>query len=308
MAVAANLRDFYTGGQLPGDANAVGEQAIQKPKPWPLIGGAAGAALVMFLVGYGCGNISVGRGRFNETTDQAVKVRDEVEKIQKQVAGVAGALKEIKLSEKEPPNFEAVKKLADLDFKEPDLTRNVFHTNYFDFEPETVRALFSYYNDVVVLSKQITEHSAKTLKDREAIEKYAKATAARQDKTLGVILDYSQAFPQSQLVELGQLVCPNPGQTDCPPADAKFKYRTSTGGEFSLRPLKGKPEASVFPMSPTDLQRQVISGDPNQISFRQFAARHIAILDTMRRLSEEEKQLLGNLKKRAEQAKLFTLF
>lgn len=306
-ALAANLAAFYNAGALPGSGDAVKGDPIQKPKPWGLIGGLAGIGVLMFGVGYSVGTISVSRNDYNTTTDQAVKVRDEVEKIKKEVIKVAEQVKQIRLSDKDPPNFQVIEKLGEIDLKEPDITRNLFHTNYASFEPPTVQQLFNYYNDVIVLSRQVAEHSVKTMKDKDSIDKYTKGNATKQDKAIGVILDFSQALPTSQLVELGQLVCPKADQTDCPPAEAKMKFRTSIGGEFATRVLKGAPKDAVFPMAPTELQKQVLSGDPGLLAFRDYVRRHAAIVETLRRIGETEKQLTEGLKKRANQPKLFAL-
>ena len=53
-------------------------------------------------------------------------------------------------------------------------------------------------------------------------------------------------------VELGSPVCPQPDQTDCPPATLKgFKYRIDSGGAWGERPIKGKPGEIVMPMQPS---------------------------------------------------------
>lgn len=310
-AVAANLAAFYGAGTLPGDASAVKDPALAKPKPWPLIGGAVAVALVMFGVGHGCGSIAVSRNVYNETTDQAVRVRDEVEKIQKRVAEVGTVMApfvKAMRNDREAPDFAAIKKLEALDFKEPEITRNVFHTNYASFEPPVVQGLFEYYNGVIVLAKQVNEHASKTLKDREALEKYVKNAASR-DKTLGVILDYSQAVPQAQLVEIGGVVCPDPNKNDCPPAEAKLRFRTSLGGEYQVRPVKGpNAQGLIFAMAPTELQKNMLGADPNALAYKDYVRRTAAILESLGRVTATEKPLVEGLKKRAGEAKLFTLF
>lgn len=307
-ALAANMASFYGAGALPGNADDVKPDSSKKPPPWGLIGGAAVLALAMFGVGAALGSISVSRGDYNVTTEQAVKVRDEAEKIQKQVEKVRDAVKEIKLSDKEPPNFAAIEKLAEIDFKEPDITRNLFHTNYASFEPSVVQQLFTYYNDVIVLAKLLNEHSIKTMKDKDSIEKYVKGNAGKQERgPIGVILDYSQKLPRASLVELGALMCPTAGQTDCAPEEAKLKFRTSLGGEYQQRGLKGLPQNTVFAIEPTELQKQLMSGDPGMLAFRDYVRRAAAMFELLRKLQEEEKQLVQGLKKRAEAPKLFAL-
>ena len=266
----------------------------------------------MFGVGSAMGSISVSRGQYNETTDQAVRVRDEVEKIQQQVAEVGTIMTPFVKSlrdERATPDFAAIKKLEAVDFKEPDLTRNLFHTNYASFEVPVVQGLFDYYNGVVILAKQVNDHASRTLKDKDALEKYTKGAASRTDKLLGVILDYSQAVPQAQLVELGNVVCPDPAKRDCPPDQAKMQFRSSLGGEFAVRPLKGaNPQALVFAMTPTEFQKTVLAGDPNSLAYKDYVRRTVAILETLGRVTNAEKQLVEGLKKRAGAQKLFTIF
>lgn len=309
-AVAANLASFYgVGGALPGSADEVKGDPIKKPKPWPLIGGAAAAALVMLGIGYSFGSISVSRNDFNITTEHAVKVRDEVDKLEKQVDKVFDAIKGIKLSDRDPPDFAAIEKLADLDFKEPDIPTKLFHTNYFSFEPSVVQQLFTYYTDVIQLSKQIQEHTTRTLKDRDSIDKYVKGNATKKDTgPVGVILDYSQKLPLAQLVELGGIVCPDARQTDCKPEEAKMRFRTALGGDFQVRALKGLPKDVVLPIQQTELQKQVMSGDPNLLAFRDYVRRAAALFQQLTKIREEEKQLIAGLKKRAEAPTMFTLF
>lgn len=310
-AVAANLAAFYGGGALPGDAAAVKDAAMGKPKPWALIGGGVAVALVMFGVGHGCGSIAVSRNAYNETTDQAVRVRDEVEKIQKKVAEVGqimGPFVKTLRNDREAPDIASIKKLEAVDFKEPEITRNVFHTNYASFDPPVVQGLFEYYNGVTVLARQVNDHATKTLKDREALDKYAKSAATR-DKTLGVILDYSQAVPQATLVDIGGVLCPDPNKTDCPAAEAKLRFRTSLGGEYQARPVKGpNAQALVFAIGPTELQKSMLASDPNALAYKDYVRRTAAILESLGRTTATEKPLVEGLKKRAGEAKLFTLF
>ncbi len=306
-AVAANLAAFYTaGGELPGDAGSV-KQEPKRPKPWPIIGAAAGAGALFFFIGWAIGNISVSRNDYNITTEHAGRIRDQVDKLHKQIEKVKDALKGIKISDKEPPNFAAIEKLAELDFKEPDMTRDLFHTNYFSFEPPVVQQLFSYYTDATQLGKQLAEHSTRTLKDRETIEKYLKANKDKPERNIGVIFDYSGKIPAAQLVETVGSECADAKDENCPLEDRKVRFRTSLGGDVQRRPLKGLPKDIVVGFNPTELQRQVMNGDPGLLAFRDYVRRTAAMIQTLGRLAETEKQLLEGLKKRASQPALFTL-
>jgi len=309
-AVAANLAAFYGRGEpLPGDGDAV-KQDAPKTKPWAIVAAAVGAGLFMGAVGWAIGNISVSRNDYNITTEHAVRIRDQVDKIHKQLEKVKDTLKEIKPTpnDREMPNFAAIDKLSDIDFKEPDITRDLFHTNYFSFEPTTVQQVFNYYNDTTTLAKLLAEHVTRTQKDKETIEKFVKANQAKPEKPLGVILDYSAKLPLAQLVEIvSPPMCPNPDKTDCPVEDMKMRFRTSLGGEPQQRAVKGAPKDVVLPINPTELQKQMMSGDPGMFAFKDYIRRTGAIVETIRRLSETEKPLIEGLKKRANQPKLFAL-
>lgn len=305
-AAAANLAAFYgIGQQIPGDASQV-EEEQKKPKSWAMIGGAVGIGVGALVIGYMMGNISVGRSEYNETTEQAAKIRDEVEKIQKQVAEVGQLLKDTRGPN--GINFDAFTKLKAADLKEPDMTARLFKTNYFSFEPSTVNQLFDYYAAVKQLAKQVQVHATRTLNDKDAITK-AMAGGSKAERGLGVILDLSQKVPSSQLVELASgPTCTTPGKTDCDVKEMKLAFRTSTGGNTQNRPLKGRPDEVVFPMAPTELRNQILAGDTNHLALEAFGRRQREIIETVALIVETEKQLIGNLKKRAEQPKLFTLF
>lgn len=307
--MAANLAAFYTaGGALPGDADAV-KEGPKKPKPWPIIGAAAGAGVLFFLIGWAVGNISVSRNDYNITTEHAGRIRDQVDKIHKQVEKVKDVLKEIKLSDKEAPAYAAIDKLGEIDFKEPDMTRDLFHTNYFSFEPAVVQQLFTYYNETTNLSKQLAEHVTRTQKDKESIDKYIKGQAAKSEKgekAYGVILDTSGKLHLAQIVELLSAPGCDKGD-DCKPEDMKMRFRSSLGGDGQTRGVKGAPANTVYALQPTEMLKQAMSGDPGMLAFRDYLRRHLAIAQTMGRISETEKQLLEGLKKRANQPQLFAL-
>ena len=300
-AVAANLASFYGAGALPGSADEVKGDPIKKPKPWGIIGGGIALALAMLGVGYSIGNIAERRQDLTIATEHAVQIRDEVEKLTKQVDKVSEAVKAVKLTDKEPPDFAAIDKLIDLDFKEPDMPTKLFHTNYFSFDPSLVQQLFTYYNDVLVLAKQIQEHTIRTRNDHDSIDKYVKGNVAKEQRgPTGVILDYSQKLPLAQLVELGGAVCPDPKQPNCSPEEAKLKYRTTLGGEYQARPLKGLPKDVVLPIQQTELQKQMLSGDPGLLAFRDYVRRAAGLFQQINKMREEQKALLAGLKKRVD--------
>jgi len=312
-AVAANLAAFYTaGGALPGDGDAV-KEGPKRPKPWALIGAAAGAGLLMFFVGWAIGNISVSRNDYNLTTEHAGRIRDQVDKIHKQVEKVKQAFLDSRpKKEGEGPNFAAIEALGDIDFKEPDMTRDLFHTNYFSFEPATVQQLFNYYNDVTILAKQISDHASRTKNDQATIDKYLKSRNDKDKKDkleggLGVTFDYSGKLPAAQLVETLGSECPKADDQNCPLEDRKAIFRTALGGSIQRKSVKGLPKDIVVSITPTELMSKVMTSDPGSIAFQESSKRTAAIFQTLGRITETEKQLLESLKKRANQPQLFAL-
>jgi hypothetical protein len=312
-AVAANLAAFYTaGGALPGDADAV-KEGPKRPKPWALIGAAGGAGLLFFFIGWAIGNISVSRNDYNVTTEHAARIRDKVDKIHKQVEKVKQTFLDSRpKKEGEPPNFAAIDALGEIDFKEPDMSRDLFHTNYFSFEPSTVQQLFNYYNDTSLLAKQITDHAARTKNDRESIERYIKSRTDKDKKDrleggLGVIFDYSGKLPTAQLVETLGSECPKADDQNCGVEERKAIFRTAFGGTMQRKPVKGLPKDIVISINPTELMQKVMSSDPGSIAFQENAKRTALIFQTIQRITETEKQLIEGLKKRANQPHLFSL-
>ena len=201
----------------------------------------------MGAVGWAVGNISVSRNDYNITTDHAVRIRDQVEKIHKQVEKVKDALKEIKPTpnDRELPNFAAIEKLSDIDFKEPDITRDLFHTNYFSFEPTNVQQVFQYYNDTTLLSKQLAEHVTRTQKDKDTIEKFVKANQGKQKRSRwghpGLQLEATAGAARRDhepavMSEAGSDRLPGGRHEDALPYLA--------GGEGQLRAVKGAPRTS----------------------------------------------------------------
>lgn len=296
-AMAASLAAFYQAGNaLPGDASNV--EGAKKAPPFGLIGGIVGAAVVAGGLGYFVGNIKVARDQYAEATDQATQIKKEVESIKKQVTEAVSTFKEIKPGE--PPSTATLEKLEKLDLKEPDATQKLFHTNYATFEPRLVRSMFEYYNSVTALFKQINEHAARTKNDKEDLDKCFANAKQPPKGAMGVVFDYSQKLPYAQIVALGGVVCPggDPNKTDCPESEMKLRYRTALSGGFSERPVKGLPKDIVMAVQPTELQKQLINGDPAQLACRDYSRRAAAILQTLSKLPDEEKAVLEGLDKR----------
>ena len=303
---AANLAAFYgIGQQIPGDASGVDATPITKPKPLATIGILAIAGVVVFGVGNACGRVYASRVDFNRTIDEATEIRDEVDKLGKQLNGIADVLNASKLTTQGQPDFDMTKKLADLDLKKPD-TQRIFHTNYYHFEDAAIERLFNYYDHTIKLYDAITLHGKKTLNDQQAIDSAAKSAATKGDKNYAVTLDFSGPIPFAHFVELGSPECPKPDQTDCPANELKgFKYRTDSGGAWAVKPVKGKPTEIVIPMQKGALFATVAAGNPDILAFKDYFRRVAEIKGLAQGLVLEQKDLLGDLKKTAERSKVF---
>jgi hypothetical protein len=304
---AANLAAFYGVGQvLPGSAEGVSDAPMTKPKAMGRIIAVAGFGLVVFGLGNACGRIYGSRVGFNETIDHAAQIRDEVDKLGKQLNSVADVMNASKLTAQGQPDFDMTKKLAEMDLKKPD-TQKIFHTNYARLEDIAIERLFNYYDHTIRLYDEITIHAKKTESDKDAIESYLKNGATKGDKNYGVIMDLSGAIPLAKFVEVGAPVCAEAGKTDCPANELKgFKYRTDSGGTWSERPVKGKPGETVTPMQGGPLFKAVASGNPDILAFKDYLRRVVSIKTLAVGLVAEQKEVLADLKRAAERPKVFT--
>ncbi len=303
---AANLAAFYgVGQQLPGTVDAAPGAQISPPKPWARIGVSAAAALVVFVLGHSCGRVYNSRVEFNETLDQAGQIRAEVDKLGKQLNTVADVLNASKETQKGAADFDMTDKLAALNLAKPD-TYKIFHTNYAHFEDATVERLFTYYDRTIRLYDDIQRHAKRTAADKDAIANYSK-TAGKGDKLFGVTLDLSGPIALSHFVELGQPVCPTAGDVSCAPAVLKgFTYRESSGGAWGQRPIKGKPNETVFPMQPSQMFKEIASGNPDVLAFNDYIRRVAGIKVLANELVAAQKELLTDLKKTTDRPRVFT--
>src|SRR5205823_4050670 len=140
---AANLAAFYGVGQvLPGSSDAVSDAPISKPKAWGRIGFVLGLSAVVFGVGNACGRIYGSRVEFNRTIDQAGQIREEVERMQKQLNGVTDKINGSAETRTGGVDFALTKELGDMDLKKPD-SQKLFHTNYAHLEDIAIDRLFN---------------------------------------------------------------------------------------------------------------------------------------------------------------------
>ena len=304
---AANLAAFYGVGQvLPGSADLGDSKPLEKPKPWGTIAVFLIAGAAMFGVGSACGAVYKQRAEFNNTIDHATQIRDEVDKLSKQLNSIADTLNASKLTAKGDVDFDMSKKLGDLDLKKPD-QQKIFHTNYYNLEDIVIERLFTYYDHTIRLYDELTVHAKKTDADKESIESYQKNGAGKGDKTYGVTIDASQALAVGHFVEVGTPVCNTEGKTDCPASELKgFKYRTDSGAPWGERPVKGKMGEIVVPLQPTPLFKSVAAGNPDILAYKDYLRRIVSIKQLAQGLIAEQKEVLADLKRAADRPKVFT--
>jgi hypothetical protein len=306
MQQAANLAAFYGIGQaLPGSADSVSAEPLSKPKPWGIIGLFAIVGVVVFGLGNACGRIYQSRAEFNITIDQAGQIREEVDRLSKQLNKVAEVLNASKETQKGNPDFDMSAALGAMDLKKPD-TQKIFHTNYMHFEDPAIERLFNYYDHTIQLYDQITLHAKKTDADKAAIQSYMANGAGKGNKNYAVVIDATGGITLANFAELGSPVCPDPAQTDCPPAQLKgFKYRFDSGGAWGEKPTKGKPTDIVIPIKPSALFGSVAAGNPDILAYKDYLRRVVTIKALAGELMAEQKDVLGDLKKTAERPKVF---
>jgi hypothetical protein len=303
---AANLAAFYgLGQQLPGSADAVGGEAnISKPKPWGRIAAVLAIAAIPFIVGNACGRIQRDRIEYNTTTEQAGQIRDEVEKMSKNLNLIVDTLNSTPAGRKGDVDIDLSAKLGSLDLKKPDTTR-IFHTNYNSLDPIIVERLMQYYDGTVKLYDMITAHAKKTDNDKDALLRMQKE-GVKADKNYGVIVQPQNGLMIAQFVEVGAPVCQQEGKTDCNANELKgFQYRMDSGAGWGTRPVKGKPEAIVMPLQQTPLFKAVAAGNPDFLAVKDYARRMAEIRTQAVMLMNQQKDVLADLKKASERPHLF---
>jgi hypothetical protein len=302
---AANLAAFYGLGQsLPGSADSVGGE-IPKPKATGRIILVGVVALVPFVVGVIWGGIQRDRGEYNTTTQQAGQIREEVEKMSKQLITIVDTLNSTPAGRKGDVDIELSAKLGALDLKKPDTVR-IFHTNYNSLEPVIVERLMQYYDGTLKLYDEIAIHAKKVENDKDALIRMA-AAGAKSDKNYGVIVEPQGGLMLAKFVEVGTPVCQQEGKTDCNTNELKgFQYRLDSGSGWGTRPIKGKPEAIVMPLQQTPLFKAVAAGNPDFLAVKEYARRMAEIKTQAALLMNQQKDVMSDLKKGADRPKLFT--
>ena len=301
---AANLAAFYGLGQsIPGSADPAHAEPLSKPKPWGRIAAVLAIALLPFVVGNACGRIQRDRIEYNTTTDQAGMIRDEVEKMSKNLTTIVETLNSTPAGRKGDVDIELSLKLGALNLTKPD-TVKIFHTNYNSLEPVIVERLMQYYDNTMKLYDEVAIHAKKTENDKDALTRMAKE-GAKSDKNYGVIVEPQGGLMLAKFVEVGSPVCQQEGKTDCNANELKgFQYRLDSGSGWGTRPVKGKPEAIVMPLQQTPLFKAVAAGNPDFLAVKDYARRMAEIKTLAASLMNQQKDVLSDLKKSAERPKL----
>jgi hypothetical protein len=302
---AANLAAFYGMGQaLPGSADSIGGEPLSKPKPWGKIATWGAIALIPFVVGNACGRIQRDRIEFNVTTEQAGMIRDEVDKMAKELNVIVDTLNSTPAGRKGEVDIDLSAKLGALDLKKPD-TAKIFHTNYASLEPVIVERLMQYYSNTTKLYDEVAAHAKKTENDKDALLRMQKE-GAKADKNYGVIVEPQNGLMLAKFVEIGSPVCQQEGKTDCNANELKgFQYRLDSGSGWGTRPVKGKPEQIVMPLQQTPLFKAVAAGNPDFLAVKDYARRMAEIRTLAASLMNQQKDVLSDLKKSSERPKLF---
>jgi hypothetical protein len=248
-----------------------------------------------------------GRSDYNKTVDQAGQIKEEVERLSKQLTTIADTINSSKPTLQGQIDLDLVTKLGSLDLKKPDDTK-IFHTNYSHLEDVAIARLFTYYNHTIRLYDDITQHAKKSENDKEVLQRYLQSgAAAKSDKNYGVVVEPQGGLMLAKFVEVGSPVCSDPAKTDCNTNELKgFKYRLDSGSAWGERPIKGRPEQIVMPMQQTPLFKSVAAGNPDFLAVKDYLRRVAEIRSLAGSLMAEQKDVLADMKRAAERPKLFT--
>ena len=305
QAPAAPPSAYYNYAPIPGMDDGKPAEQIQKPKPWGSIGVGAIALAALFGLGYSCGGIHWARGNMNRTINDSLKIKDEVDKMAKQLTVINERIAGSADAAKNQPDVQLAADLGSLELKKTDLDKNLFHTNYYFLDDLAINRLFEYYNDSNILYGMIASHAKKTEADKDSIESFLKQGKAGGDKNYGVTLDLTGAIPLAHFAEIGGPLCPKEGETDCSAADLKgFKFRTDTGAQWSTKPVKGPPGTIIIPLQKTPLFATVASGSPDIIAAKDHVRRMAEIRMLTGKLYGEQKELQAALAKASERGKV----
>jgi hypothetical protein len=265
------------------------------------------------VVGYGFGNVAVGRRAYNATNAGARKIKGELEDMQKTVTqiGTAVALSQQRLAaEKRDALAYDGKLIADLDNVKldprPDTSR-LFKVDYYRLEDLAVDRLMNYYYDTIALYNEVERHVKRSRADKKELEAVAARQAAKSG-TYGVVFNSPGRVVVATMVEVGNPVCKG-GGSDCPFDQVEgFQIRANTGAPWVNRKIAAKPAGdTVVPIDRehSPLFETLMSGSPDQVRMEQYKGRYQNIRLILARLTAEKKELFEAIDRAAARADLF---
>jgi hypothetical protein len=304
---AANLAAFYgINQQLPGSVDGSTGEPMTKAKPWGFIAAVGIGGLVVFMVGSFWGGISRSRVEYNESTDHAALIRDQVTAMQRNLESILAELRKSTVNGK--IDLGQADRLASVvtSIKKPD-SNLLFRTDYSNLEGLGIDRLFTYYNDTIKLYEAIEQHARKTNADKEALQKFLDAAATASQKNYGFIIDSSGPLALAKFVEVGSPMCPKEGQVECDPkTELKgFRYRLESSGTWSEKGIHGKnPIDSIYPLNRTPLFNSVAIGSTTPLD--DYNRRVKNIVELVADLEKTQKELAPDIKKTADRPHVFT--
>ncbi len=305
FAVAAPSAPAYYDAPLPGVDDGQPAASLSKPQPWGKVIRIALIGVVALGAGFATGRSCDARMTYNLATDDAAKVKTEVEKLAKKLDTISQTIDASAAAQRHNPDPDLAEKLGSLGLKDPE-TQAIFHTNYYRLTDLAIDRLFNYYNDTLRLYRMVRDHAKRSEGDKEAIVNFMK-NVGKTEKNYAVYLDTSSAIALAHFVELGTPVCQEEGKSDCNASQLKgFKYRTDVGGSWFEKPTHGKPTEMIYPLKKEGLLTTVASGSPDLIAARDHLRRQEEIRLIAAKLATDQKALLADLQHAAERPKLIT--
>jgi hypothetical protein len=185
----------------------------------------------------------------------------------------------------------------------------LFRTNYARLEDIAISELFGYYNSTIKLYDEVEKHIRRSKNEKQAIDSYmATAKTAQSEANYGVVFSSAGAISVANLVEIGKPVCKG-GGADCKAKDLEgFEIRTTPGGAWSKRDVRGPDNKRVVPIERTELFAAVASGGkPELLSVKDYQRRLGAIKALATELLMTQKSLLEKLEQASKRSKLVAI-
>ncbi|MCC6746550.1 MAG: hypothetical protein IT371_02765 [Deltaproteobacteria bacterium] len=300
------------------DAGPPIEIPVERKKYGKLVFALAAVATLPLLVGWWCGRIYGARLVFNKTIDDAKQIRDATTKLAGISKKVQDALAASRARNQSRVAFDAKlqQELTDVLKASPQaslqeaksLQDQLFRTNYARMEDILISRLFAYYNNMLKLLATTQEFIDVAERNKETVEQYVKDTSGgAAQRNYGIVFASDEgAYYLGQIVEVGPPSCPEKGKK-CKASEVKgFPVRVGNSRSWDDRPGKSKKMTDiVVPIVPDENWRQVAAGKPGYLAFKEYVMHLGNVSRTAAALAKDEKELLQDLSKQANRAKLF---